>query len=317
MVNKIQKYIVIVILLFSGILSAQTISVNATTDSADYQIGDYIKYMLEFQYTAGTELVIPSVKDSVNTLEFIKELPPVIAELGTKVSDVRTFIFSKYDSTEVTIPAFNIPYTVAGDTVPKFIRTNIVDLVVRSLEVDSEADIIDVKKPRRIGLDWIFIFIVALIIVVILAAAYFGYTYYKKKKAGEPIIKKVIKIPPDKLALKALYELEEQKLWQQGKIKDYHSDITGIVRKYFEDRFGVLALEITSSELLMELKKLSETTVIYDYTKEFLENADMVKFAKFEPMPSVNEEMMKQAKEIVYKTKPEETSEVVEEVKDV
>ena len=43
----------------------------------------------------------------------------------------------------------------------------------------------------------------------------------------------------------------------------------------------------------------------------------MVKFAKFQPMPSVNEEMMKQAKEIVYKTKQEETSEVVEEVSNV
>ena len=37
-------------------------------------------------------------------------------------------------------------------------------------------------------------------------------------------------------------------------------------------------------------------------TFDFLTNADLVKFAKFQPLGSVNEEMMKQARNIVQTT---------------
>jgi hypothetical protein len=45
---------------------------------------------------------------------------------------------------------------------------------------------------------------------------------------------------------------------------------------------------------------------LIDITGRFLENADLVKFAKFKPLPSVNDEMLKQAYEIVNRTKLED-----------
>jgi len=99
-----------------------------------------------------------------------------------------------------------------------------------------------------------------------------------------------------------LDNLEKEQLWQKGLIKDYHSNITGIVRGYFEDRFELPALELTTSESMNELRKVSEAEIIFGTTNKFLKNADLVKFAKFIPLDSVNEEMMVQAKEIVNKT---------------
>ena len=43
---------------------------------------------------------------------------------------------------------------------------------------------------------------------------------------------------------------------------------------------------------------------IYQTVGQFLSNADLVKFAKYKPMPVVNEEMMKQAVNIVENTVP-------------
>ena len=127
----------------------------------------------------------------------------------------------------------------------------------------------------------------------------------------------IIKIAPHEAALKSLRSLEEQKLWQQGNIKEYHSRITEIIRRYFEERFNFLALEMTSSEVLLNLRSLNEGNKIMDITNSFLSNADLVKFAKFQPIPSVNEEMMKQAYEIVETTKPEIITEKAEEVSNV
>ena len=64
---------------------------------------------------------------------------------------------------------------------------------------------------------------------------------------------------------------------------------------------------------MSELRKVNEADNIYDTTNEFLNNADMVKFAKFIPLDSVNEEMMIQAKEIVNNTIPVEKETVEQE----
>ena len=86
-------------------------------------------------------------------------------------------------------------------------------------------------------------------------------------------------------------------------IKDYHSEITGIIRDYFEERFHFQALEMTTPEILSSIKSRDVKIEVVAKTEEFLTNADLVKFAKFHPMPTVNEEMMKEAYFIVDHTK--------------
>jgi hypothetical protein len=115
----------------------------------------------------------------------------------------------------------------------------------------------------------------------------------------------------------ALNHLEEEQLWQKGKVKEYHSNITGIIRGYFEERFNLPALELTTSEQMQQLRNVKAAEIILDETDKFLTNADLVKFAKFNPLPTVNDEMMKQAKNIVTKTIPKETVKVLEEVENV
>ena len=106
-------------------------------------------------------------------------------------------------------------------------------------------------------------------------------------------------------------------LRQKGMIKDYHSRITEIIRRYFQDQFYLPALELTTSEVMQYLKQVRRAEIIIDTTFNFLSNADLVKFAKFKPMASVNEEMMKQAVEIVEKTKPVPEKEITAEVSNV
>ncbi len=138
-----------------------------------------------------------------------------------------------------------------------------------------------------------------------------------KRKKLTPKKKVVVKLPAHAIALNSLNSLQEKKLWQQGLIKEYHSEITEIIRKYFEERFNLPALELTTSEATQLLRQRKEAGPVLDITYDFLTNADMVKFAKFEPMASVNEEMMKQAYEIVNKTISEEKSKTGREVENV
>lgn len=315
MVKNLLKYFSFLFILNVS-LSAQSISVLASVDSSDYLIGDYINYTLEVRADKNTEVTTPFIKDSLKQVEIIKELPPVVNEDQNIKSTTYGYIISYYDSASVTIPSIAVRFKSQGSEEEKLALSNPVTFTVHTVAVEPQADIKDVKEPLTIPLDWKFILIIALIVLFVVAVAYYLYRRYKKKKAEMPVKKKIIKIPAHVRALTALSNLENEKLWQKGAVKEYHSKITGIIRGYFEERFSLPALELTSSEQMEQLKKAPDAENILSITNEFLNNADLVKFAKFQPMPSVNEAMMNQAKEIVNKTILKETVQV-EEVQSV
>ena len=313
MVKGIIKYFVLLLFL-SFNLPAQSISALASVDSSDYLVGDYIKYTLEIRAEKDIHIITPLIRDSLKNVEIIKELPLQSEEKESIKSSTLGFVISFYDSASVTIPPIAVRYKVQGSDEERIVLSNPVTFTVHTVQVEQQADIKDVKEPLTIPLDWKFILLIALIILIILAASYYLYRRYKKKKAEQPVKKKIIRIPAHVRALSALDKLESEQLWQKGKVKEYHSNITGIIRGYFEERFNLPALELTTSEQMQQLKKVSSAENILSITNEFLNNADLVKFAKFIPLPSVNEAMMKQAKEIVNSTIPNEPVKVEEEV---
>ena len=316
MVNSVLKYFVF-LFLFNVSLSAQSISILASVDSSDYLVGDYISYSLEIRAEKNIDITTPSIRDSLKKVEVIKEPPAISKEENNIKSSTFRYIISYYDSASITIPPIAIRYKIPGNNEEKIVLSNPVNFTVHTLPVEQQAEIKDVKDPLTIPLDWKIILLIAFIVLIILAVAYYFYRRYKKRKAEQPVKKKVIRIPAHTRALAALDNLEREKLWQKGKVKEYHSNITGIIRGYFEERFNLPALELTTSEQMQQLRKVATAENILSITNEFLNSADLVKFAKFIPHPSVNEEMMKQAKDIVTKTIAKEPVEVEEEVQSV
>ncbi|MGB5286981.1 MAG: hypothetical protein WBN42_00690 [Ignavibacteriaceae bacterium] len=314
---KIFKIYIFFALLLSTKLSAQSVSVLASVDSSDYLVGDFITYTLEVRADTNIQILTPFIRDSLKQVEIIREIEPFVTENNNIKSTTFGFILSYYDSASVTIPPIGIKYKSSGESQEKIVLSNPVTFNVHTVAVQQQADIKDVKEPITIPLDWKFILLIALIVLVILALVIFFYLRYKKKKVEQPIKKKIIRIPAHVRALTALNNLEGEQLWQKGKVKEYHSNITGIIRGYFEERFDLPALELTTAEQMQQLHKVSAAEKILEETNQFLNNADLVKFAKFNPLPSVNDEMMRQAKDIVTKTIPKEPEKVAEEIKNV
>ncbi len=300
----VKSWLLIFFLAFNFVYSQQ-ISVEATTDSTYYLVGDYIHLKIRLQYDRGIKIEFPDVKDSIKSLEFISALDVRRSQTENQIVEEHEFIFSRYDSSSVTIPPVGIGYYLPDSPKRLVIKTNPLHIIIQTIRVDPRGKIQDVKKPITVSYNWL-----RLILIILAAMAVVGiiiYFWKKNKKEGkeQKVVKKLI-IPPHKKALERLYRLEEEKLWQQGKVKEYHFEITHIIRTYFEERFGFLAMEMTSTEILNQLKEFKEAEKIIDLTKIFFENADMVKFAKFEPLPKVNEAMMKQAIEIVKATRQSE-----------
>ena len=214
MVRKLLFILIIFAVNLTSSLYAQNIEVFAETDTTDYFVGDYINYSITLKYDNDINVYLPSLKDSLKNLEYIKEHAPVKSP-GKNTQEVYRFVFAGYDSAAVTIPEFPITYKVGKEDEEYVITTNEVDINVHTLNVDMSADIRDIKNPLRIPLSWILIGSIITGILLLLVIAYLIYRHYKKKNADQVIdVPKVI-IPPHKIALDELRKLEDKKLWQQ------------------------------------------------------------------------------------------------------
>ena len=321
MVRRQISFSILFLFLSVGVSPGQSnpdnVSARATVDKPNYLVGDYINYQIVVDCDTTAHLITPVLPDSMKGLVLIKTVPVAAKESEGDVNATFGFILSAYDSAQYVVPPVAVPYRMSGDTTVRYAYSNLVSFTVSKVKVDAQTGIKDVKTPLTIPLDWRWILLWVLIIVLLAAITFYVIRQYRKKKLQKSPARAAAAVPPHVTALNELHALEDKKLWQKGLVKEYHSSITEIIRRYFENRFSMPAMELPTSEAVEALRKREGTAGIIGTTHDFLSNADLVKFAKFTPLDSVNQEMLKQAYEIVNKTIPVPVANERKEVNDV
>ena len=215
---------------------------------------------------------------------------------------------TSFDSSLYLLPPLKVIDGV--DTV----YSNQVALKVSTIPVNADKpeefnDIKTVWKPPFVWADYypiIYGILLALFLICVIA---YIVKRIRAKKSLIPFKKEEPKLPPHEQAIKELDEIKQQKLWQQGRSKEYYTLITDTLRKYIEERFGINAMEMTSGEILDLIRKNSEAQSVYDNLRQILQLADFVKFAKMNPLPDENDLSMMNAYLFVNQTKVEEMQE--------
>lgn len=312
MVNKLFFILLFITLVRSSF--AQEITATASTDTTDYLIGDQIKYSLVIKMSNDVFIINPFFRDTLKNIDVVSIDGPDIEESGQQKVVKYLTVLSRFDSATITIPSIRIEYRTKNDTTLKSIESNSVTFNVHRMDVSVEEEIKDIKPPIRLFDYYFLIYILVGLIILSILVYYFIWRKYFRSTKEKVAVKEEEKLLSHQLALKQLAQLEKEQLWQKGFVKEYHSRITEIIRGYFEKQFGLPALERTTSESLQLLKKYPQALNVLDITKQFLNNADLVKFAKYVPLEKVNIEMMNQAKSIVMKTAGLEQSENMEKV---
>jgi low affinity Fe/Cu permease len=151
-------------------------------------------------------------------------------------------------------------------------------------------------------IDWrdIWPWILGVLITSIIIYIIRKYLFNNKEKTKK--IEPKIIIPPYIIALDQLTELENAKIWQAGRIKEYHSKISEIIRRYTENRFDFIALELATDEIISQLKNKLDNQQLSSINT-LLQRADLAKFAKSKPSDDENNESMQLAKDFINETK--------------
>jgi hypothetical protein len=285
--NLTRSSFVITLVLFASLARAQEPKISAYTDSAQYKIGSWILLRVDAELPPAVDSLTIAVKDSLGPFEILN-VDPSPSRAGHQQWVFRLTIF---DTGKVYVPPVVFSYKNRGDTLTRAAYTNPIALTISSIPVDLKGDIKDIKPP--LDAPWKFEdflpYLVALAVLVLLGLAYWYYRRLKKRREASYVAPKP-DIPPWRVALAALHTLEDQRLWQQGRVKEFYSETTEIIRRFLEDQYNLLALESTSDEIMGQLKPLSAAQSLLKEFRSFFTTADLVKFAKYLPTPEENEQ---------------------------
>lgn len=175
------------------------------------------------------------------------------------------------------------------------------------------APIMPIISEQKTWEDWMWL---VYLLLGLLLAALVIYFILRRKKRESLIEEEVIIIRPShEVAFEKLDELESKKLWQEGKVKEYQTELTYTIREYLENRFGIQALESTTGEINKSLKEVDFDQKHTSNLNNILQIADMVKFAKAKPEESIHQEFMDKARSFVKDTlfiQTEEDDELVD-----
>ena len=319
-INKGILFIAIVLSFLQGTkLYAQQTLIDVSIDSAAILIGEQTVLHLTVTTDNGKNVIVPIPNDTLMTgVEVLN-----IAKADTTVIDnnrlliKQDILVTSFDSSLYLLP----PFKVIDQT--DTIYSNQVALKVSTIPVnidkpDEFNDIKDTWDPPFVLADYYLLIYGVLFACFLICLIGYILKRLRNRQSIIPFKKQEPKLSPFEMAMKELDEIKQQKLWQQGRNKEYYTLLTDTLRKYMVNRFGINAMEMTSGEILELIRLESEANSSYNSLKQILELADFVKFAKLHPLPDENELSLMNAYLFVNQTKvvevasPEESKESTE-----
>lgn len=139
-----------------------------------------------------------------------------------------------------------------------------------------------------------------LVALVALAVGRWSRRWGRLKPPEEPVA-----LAPHEIALRELEELRGEDWLARGERETFVVRLSGIVRRYLEGRFELKAPELTTEEFIREASLSSRLSAEHQrLTQSFLEQSDLVKFARWQPDPAVLLEAFSAAERLVRETVP-------------
>ncbi|HET8854953.1 MAG TPA: DUF4381 domain-containing protein [Salinimicrobium sp.] len=300
------KILSILLITFSWNFSAQEI--KAEIDTSSIKIGEQITYRIAVMADSSSVIVFPEGQTFM-PLEMVESYPVDTLKAEDSPRYIKEYALTQFDSGSYVIPQQRILINNRAfltDSLLVEVSSVAVDTtrqklfpIKPSIEIPPE-----VEFPR-----WIWWVIGA---IVLFGLAYFLYIKRKKKK------EEAKKLPPYEQALFELERLDKSHLLEDREIKEYYSQLSLAVRRYYDQEVYDHAMESTSGELITYLQKekgaghlrISEETIENLY--KILQRSDLAKFANSKPDVITAKEDRKRIENIINDTKssiPEPTEE--------
>ena len=290
-----------------GIRAQQTI-IDVTLDVPDLMIGEQTLLHVSVTTDKDKQVLIPLPGEKLmNGVEVLGIMPPDTTDIKNNRINIRyDLVITSFDSSLYLLPPF---IAIDGkDTV--FSHRIALKVSSPDVNLDKPEEFFDIKsiwRPPFVLSDYYALYFGTLFVLFLICVT--GYFIQRLRRRPEKVkeVDEGPKLPSYEIAFSELKAIRERKLWQQGRNKEYYTEVTDTLRRYITARYGEAAMEKTSSEILEILRTVEPgNKYVNDLLKQILLLSDFVKFAKLHPLPDENELTMFNANLFVDRTKPVE-----------
>lgn len=287
--------------------SGQLIRVQSEVSADSLMIGDQIVYTLRVEAADQVDFSFPEIRDTLS--REIEVLFPISADTllteGRRVVS-RRYMITGFEPGLQLIPAQPVLYSTGA--ISDTARSMPLMMRIFEPEVDTTQAIKPIKPPINTPLTfreiipWLSLGLGAWL----LATLIYALAWIQRQRTRDP---EVFTLKPQEpahiIAFRELDRLKEAKLWERGEIKHFYTRLTEITRSYIERQYGIPAMERTTEEILAAFRRVNtDDTLSEEMLTNLLQMADLVKFAKEDPLPVDNQTHLNNAYLFVQKTYP-------------
>jgi len=281
-----------------SVLERGPVKVTAEVQPAKARLSDEPVLTLTIEYEQGVQVEKPpfgATMGSFAVRDFHEPLPKIHngREIIQQVYSLEPMQTGKLliDPISVTF----IDLRPKGDEKTHTVQTEALTVDISSMVGDSAPSLANLRPatgPLDLPSHWsLLAWSIAFVCIVLAIIGWLLWRRYKSKQAVAEIV-----LSPEEQA-----RLELEKLAQSGlaetDVVQFYVELTAIVRRYIERTTGIRAPEQTTEEFLREISRANtfnrETS---DRLRNFLESADLVKFAAHRPRQEDIEESFSRAR---------------------
>jgi hypothetical protein len=244
------------------------------------RIGDVFRMTLTAVHPKTDALAVPELSQGKDiVVRNHQERKQLLA--GDRVRTTLNYDLASFTVGEHTVSTGAVQF-VHGDGTTTAVPFPVVKFAVRSTLAGANTPWRDIKELAH----WPGVFprwLTGLLLIAVLAAiaALIAHRFLTKPRA---ILRYPPPLKPHEAALNALRNLLAKGWIESENAEPFYTELSSIIRRYLEDRFGLRAPERTTEEFIREAatsRLLSSDHQML--TSEFLEQCDLVKFAQHQP----------------------------------
>ena len=269
-------------------VTSQNVEVEGKVNNTDVQVGKPFTLDLSLKVPYGwfvewNDFAIDTLSEQIDIIK--RGNVERTADADSNVIVKQQLTLMTFDTGQIQLPAVGLTYAQSfDDSIRLQAFTEPIDLYATTIVVDTLQPYKPIVEPiaAPIQMKEVFPWILIALLVILIGLGIWLFARRRKARVDEEgdIVRGPV-IPPYDKAVGDLKRLREEKPWQSGKVKEYFSSLTDIVREYIEGQFGVNAVEMTTDDIMEEIKPLHFSKEAYNKLKDTMEVADLVKFAKY------------------------------------
>jgi hypothetical protein len=258
---------------------------------------------LTIENLPGVEVEKPPFGEVLGSLRILDSREPLL-----KVSDGREITEKVLTLEPTAVGRFTIdPISVAfrdkrpgADGRPQSLTSKPITVEITSAYEKQTPSLDDLHAAAGpVALSWRIPFWIWAVVALVIACATTGIWLWRRRNGEKAALASVLS--PEELARRELRKLADSG-WMETDVKRYFVEVTAVVRRYVERTTGIRAPEQTTEEFLREMSRTNRfvgSGVSPTALKDFLESADLVKFAAHPPRREDIEESFHRAETFI------------------